>query len=132
MNDVVVEQAVRDAAVMHASVLTMDTHIDVPWPDPPDPFTETARKVDLPKMRRGGLSVACFVAFVPQMARTAENDSHAFARATAMLESIHGMARRVGDITARLTVTADAIERAWQDGVIGIVPAVENGFRDRV
>lgn len=128
MNDAQIEPATRDAAAMHASVLTMDTHIDVPWPDPPDPFTVTARKVDLPKMRRGGLSVACFVAYVPQMARTPENDAQAFARATTMLEAIRGMARSTGDITARLTVTADEIERAWQDRVIGIVPAVENGF----
>ena len=128
MNDADFQQQARDARAVHASVLTLDTHIDVPWPNPADPFTETTRKVDLPKMRRGGLSAGCFVAYVPQMARTSENETQAFARATDMLEAIRGMARSAGGITARLTVTAAEIERAWQDSVIGIIPAVENGF----
>ena len=128
MNDADFQQQARDARAVHASVLTLDTHIDMPWPNPADPFTETTRKVDLPKMRRGGLSAGCFVAYVPQMARTPENETQAFARATDMLEAIRGMARSAGGITARLTVTVAEIERAWQDSVIGIIPAVENGF----
>ena len=56
------------------SLLTLDTHIDIPWPTGPDPFEDGTRRVDLPKMRRGGLSAGCFVAYVPQAARTPETE----------------------------------------------------------
>ncbi len=79
-------------------------------------------------MRRGGLSAGCFAAYVPQATRTPENEPGGFARATDMLEAIRGMARSAGGITARLTITVAEIEAARQDGVIGIIPAVENGF----
>ncbi|MEO9191003.1 MAG: membrane dipeptidase, partial [Acetobacteraceae bacterium] len=117
-----------DALALHRSLLTLDTHVDIPWPANPDPFEETRRKVDLPKMRRGAMAGACFVAYVPQAARTVESDAAAYARALAMLEAINGMARSEHGITAVLATTAEAIEGAHWDGVIAIIPAVENGF----
>ncbi len=116
-----------DAAALHRATLTLDSHIDIPWPHSPDPFGPTQRHVDLPKMRQGGLDAGCFVAFVPQSARTPAQCDEAWVRAVAMLETIRGMdATRLG-ITARLCTTADAIAAAHADGVLAIVPAVENG-----
>jgi membrane dipeptidase len=117
-----------DPGAVHRSLLTIDTHIDIPWPSGPDPFGETTRKVDLPKMRRGGLAAGCFVAYVPQAARTAENEHAAFARALGMLESIRGMERNQRGLTARVATTVREIEAARQDGVLAVIPAVENGF----
>jgi membrane dipeptidase len=117
-----------DSLTVHQALLTLDTHIDIPWPDTPDPFTETSRKVDLPKMVRGGLAAACFAAYVPQAARTAENAQAAFERAVAMLHVIRAMGRSGNGIAARLTVSASEIEAAKRDGVLAIIPAVENGF----
>ncbi len=117
-----------DPLAVHRTLLTIDTHIDIPWPTGPDPFTETSRKVDLPKMRRGGLAAGCFAAYVPQATRTPENAQAAFARAVGMLEAIRGMARTDSGITARLTTTVTEIEAAKRDGVLAIIPAVENGF----
>src|SRR6202166_3775388 len=82
----------------------------------------------MPKMRRGGLSAGCFVAYVPQAARTPATEDAAFARAIAMLDHINAMGRTQNDITARVTPTADAVEAAKRDGVVAIVPCVENGF----
>jgi len=113
---------------LHRSLLTLDTHIDIPWPSNPDPFEETRRKVDLPKMLRGGMAGACFVAYVPQAARNVETDAAAYARALAMLDAIAAMARSERGITAVLAASAEAIEGARRDQVIAIVPAVENGF----
>jgi hypothetical protein len=48
------------------TLLTLDTHIDIRWPDPPDATTETDRRVDFPKMARGGLNAAVFIAYTPQ------------------------------------------------------------------
>jgi membrane dipeptidase len=117
-----------DAAALHASLLTLDTHVDIPWPDPPDPFTETSRSVDLPKMQRGHLAGACFVAYVPQGPRTPEGMQAATNRALAMLEAIRAMERTANGLSARVTDTAAAIEQAWRDGAKAVIPAVENGY----
>lgn len=125
-----------DAAALHASLLTLDTHIDIPWPASPDPFEDSppgrlgdglSRVVDFPKMARGGLRAGCFAAYVPQGPRTAEGHAAAATRALDMLDEINRMGRTVGDLTARVADTADAIEAAHRDGVIAVVPAVENG-----
>lgn len=105
--------------------LALDSHIDIPWPEGPDFAEETTRKVDLPKLRRGEIAAGFFAAFVPQRSRTPENDANAYQRAIAMLGAIRAMGERPG---ARSAVTASEIEAAWRDGVVAIVPAVENGF----
>ncbi|MDE2581777.1 MAG: dipeptidase [Rhodospirillales bacterium] len=117
-----------DPVSLHQGLLTIDTHIDIPWPPGPDPFTDGPRKVDLPKMLRGGLSAACFVAYVPQTARTPANELAAFERAVAMLEAIRRMGAGAPGLPARLTVTAAEIARACQDGMLAVIPVVENGF----
>ncbi len=117
-----------NALEVHRGLLTLDTHIDIPWPTGPDPFNETSRRVDIPKLLRGGISAGCFVAYVPQAARTAENDAAAFARALAMLEAIRAMARTERGMTVMLATTAAELETARRDGVVAVMPAVENGF----
>jgi len=116
-----------DAAALHSATLTLDSHIDIPWPHGADPFTETDRHVDLPKMRAGSLDAGCFVAFVPQGPRTAEDARQATARALAMLDTINAMGTSRGSLAARICPTADDVLRAKQDGVLAIIPAVENG-----
>lgn len=116
-----------DAAALHRAILTLDSHIDIPWPDPADPFAETARHVDMPKMRAGALDAGCFVAFVPQGPTDPAGCAAATARALAMLETIRGMARTAGGIAARLCASAGEVEAAKREGVHAIVPAVENG-----
>jgi membrane dipeptidase len=116
-----------DPAALHRDLLTLDSHIDIPWPPGQDPFEETTRCVDMPKVRRGGLSAGCFAAFVPQGPRTPEGYARAQARAVGMLEAIRGMSRSGNGVTARVTSTAAEIEAAWRDGALAVVPVVENG-----
>ena len=113
-----------DPLTLHRSLLTIDTHIDIPWPEGPPFAAETDRRVDLPKMRRGHLAAGCFAAYVPQGRRTSDGHQAAFDRAMAMLDAIAAMA--AGE--ARLCHTANAIERAWHDHATAIVPAIENGY----
>src|SRR5271165_1519695 len=120
--------AANDPVALHRSLLTLDSHIDIPWPDGPDAFADGDRRVDIPKMRRGGLSAGCFVAYVPQGKHTAEAEAAAFARAIAMLEAVRGMGRSESGLAARVTVTADQIEAARREQVLAVVPAVENGY----
>lgn len=126
-----------DAHALHASLLTIDTHIDIPWPAAPDPFTDSppgrlgdgvSRVVDFPKMQRGGLRAGCFAAYVPQGPRTAEGHAAATARALAMLDTINAMGRDSNGLSVRVAATADAIEAAHRDGRLVVVPAVENGY----
>ena len=114
-----------DALALHRSLLTLDSHIDIPWPSGPAFAAETERRVDLPKMRRGHLAAGFFAAYVGQSRRTPEANEAAFARAVAMLHAIRAMGASEG---ARLCRTADDIEQAWRDGETAIVPAVENGY----
>jgi membrane dipeptidase len=117
-----------DSLALHRALLTLDTHIDIPWPTGPDPFLDGTRRVDLPKMQRGGLGAGCFAAYVPQAARSTASETAAFERAIAMLQTIRGMGRSQGDIVARVAVSVAEIEAAKRDGALAIVPAVENGF----
>jgi membrane dipeptidase len=116
-----------DAAALHRATLTLDSHIDIPWPNGADPFTETGRHVDLPKMRAGGLAAGCFVAFVPQGPLTQAETQAATDRAFAMLDEIHAMGTTRQGITARICASAEAVEQAHADAALAIVPAVENG-----
>lgn len=121
-----------DAAALHASIVTIDTHIDIPWPNGPNPFEDKprgrgARRVDLPKMRAGGLGAGCFAAYVPQGPRDAAGFEAATGRALSMLDAINAMGRSEGSLAARVATTADEIELARRDGVLAVVPAVENG-----
>ena len=95
-----------DALALHRALVTLDTHIDIPWPPGPAPFEDGPRKVDMPKMRRGGMSAGCFVAYVPQAARSPASEDAAFARAIAMLDHINAMGRTENAITARVTASA--------------------------
>ena len=117
-----------DALALHRDLVTLDTHIDIPWPPGPDPFQDGPRRVDMVKMTRGGLSAGCFVAYLPQTARTPANEDAAHARALGMLEHINAMGRTENNIAARVASTAGAIEAAKRDNVLAVVPCVENGF----
>ena len=117
-----------EALALHRSLVTVDTHIDIPWPTGPDVFTDSTRRVDFPKMRRGGVSAGFFVAYVPQARRAPESEAAAFERAIAMLQFIRGMGRSQDGIAARVSVSADDIVAARHDGALSVVLAVENGF----
>jgi membrane dipeptidase len=114
-----------DAAALHRATLTLDSHIDIPWPT--NPFTPTDRHVDLPKMKAGSLDAGCFVAFVPQGPRTPAGCADATARAFAMLGTINAMGATRHGITARICATAEAIEAAHAEHALAVVPCVENG-----
>ncbi len=108
---------------LHRSLLALDSHVDIPWPEGPAFAADGARQVDLPKLQRGGIGAVCLVAYVPQGPRDAAAMEADFARATAMLDAIRALE---GEGT-RVATTVDAIERAHAEGRVAIVPVVENG-----
>lgn len=119
-----------EALTLHRSLLTLDSHIDIPWPDRDDAFLDTPRRhVDFPKMKRGHLTAGCFVAYIPQGTVDAEGHKAAQAQTIRMLEAInaHMQGTREG-LTTRICQTAAEIETAFRDNVLAVVPGVENGY----
>ncbi|WP_135470099.1 dipeptidase [Crenalkalicoccus roseus] len=114
-----------DATALHAATLTLDTHVDIRWPEPPDPLAEGPMRVDFPKMARGGLRAAVFVAYVPQGRRDAAGHAAAADRAEAMLRHIRA---RADGARRRFCATAAELEAAHAAGATGVLSAVENGY----
>ncbi|MBP0447243.1 dipeptidase [Roseomonas sp. SSH11] len=111
-------------AEIHAETLTLDTHVDIPWPETADPRGVTQRCVDFTRMKAGGLKAVVFIAYTPQGPRTPEDHAEAGARAEAMLRHIrdtaHGEGRRIVTRVAELEATHSA-------GATAVLLAVENG-----
>ena len=114
-----------DSTALHAATLSLDTHVDIPWPSPPDPRGETTRCVDYPKMLAGGLNAVVFAAYLPQGPRTPQAHEEAAARAEAMLRSIRASAAGTG---RRICSRAADVEAAFAAGDIAVLLAVENGY----
>ena len=82
-------------------------------------------RVDFPKMARGGLNAAIFIAYVGQGKRDAAGHEAAAARAEAMLRHIR--ARADGE-ARRFCATADELEACFAAGALAVMSAVENGY----
>ena len=109
---------------LHQSLLTLDSHIDIPWPEAEDPFGVTSRCMDIPKMHAGGLKAACLVAYVPQGKLDQEGFDAATSRALAMLETINWIGHHHA---VRLAPAVDDIAAAAAAHLPAIIPVVENG-----
>lgn len=110
---------------MQTGLLALDSHIDIPWPATDDPTTLTARCVDFPKMRAGGVTAGCFAAYIPQGTLDDAGHGDAVARATAMLAEIGRLGRAEG---VRLCETADEVRAAFAEGARAVVACIENGY----
>jgi membrane dipeptidase len=117
---------------IHDGLLTIDSHIDIPWPPGPSPFEDGPRRVDLPKMRRGGIGAGCFAAYIPQGKRDAAGFAAAHERAIAMLHAVRAMggtpgAGAAGAVPGIVATTVAEIEAARLAGGPAVIPVVENG-----
>ena len=114
-----------DTAALHRATLTLDTHIDIRWPEPPDPLAEGPMRVDFPKMERGGLRAAIFIAYVGQGKRDGDGHAAAAARAEAMLRHIRD---RADGVHRRFCATPGELEACHAAGALAVLSAVENGY----
>ncbi|MXP61810.1 membrane dipeptidase [Roseomonas sp. M0104] len=112
-------------ASVHAATLTLDTHVDIPWPHTPDPRGATERCVDFPKMEAGGLRAVVFAAYLPQGPRTPEAHGDAARRAEAMLRVIR---RSAGGGNRRIIARAAELDALRGTDALGVLLAVENGY----
>ncbi len=124
-------ELVTRARGVHDRVLTIDTHDDIPFdfatPDA-DPGVRGDRRVDLPKMREGGLDVAFFIVYVRQTERTPQNYEKAKADARTKFAAIHRMADQMYPDQIELAYSADDIERIAASGKLVAAIGIENGY----
>ena len=119
------------AKEIHAGVLTIDTHDDIPVTfatEEVDPGIDGNRQVDLPKMERGGLDVAFFIVYVGQTVRTPENYQEAKDAAMVKFNAIHRMTEEMYPDKIELAHSADDIERINQSGKLVACIGIENGY----
>ncbi len=122
---------------IHERVITLDTHVDIPGnfgtPGVMDPGELTQRKVDLPKMREGGLDTVFFIVYVGQprtedWGLTEEGYADALASALQKFEGIHRLAEEMRADEIGLATSAADVERIAAEGKLVAAIGVENGY----
>ncbi len=130
-NEITEEEIVAHATELHPSLLTIDTHDDIPAnfaTEEVDPGVREGRQVTLPKMREGGLDVAFFVVYVGQGERTPEANAAAKADALMKFAAIHRLAEDMHPDQIELAYTPDDVERIVESGKLVAVICIENGY----
>ena len=125
------EEILAHANELHSSLLTIDTHVDISADfatAESDPGARGDNKVDLPKMREGGLDVVFFAAYVGQNERTPEHYEEVKADAMNKFTAIHRMAEDMYPDQIEIPYTADDIERIDASGKLVAVVSIENGY----
>jgi membrane dipeptidase len=124
------DQLVARARAIHARVITIDTHDDIPLnfaTAEVDPLTFD-RQVNLTKMKQGGLDVAFFAVFVGQTPRTPENYAKAKAQAMTKFGDIHRMAERMYPDRIEIPYTPADVVRIHNSGKLVAAIGIENGY----
>ena len=124
-------ELVERARGIHDRVLTLDTHVDIPFnyaTEDVDPGIRGAFKVDLPKMEEGGLNAVFFVVYVGQTARTPENYEKAKQDAMTKFNAIHRMADDMYLDRIEFAYSADDVVRIHESGKLVATIGIENGY----
>src|SRR5690554_6256784 len=121
---------------IHQAVLTLDTHGDLPYfmisrPDfdisqEHDPY-ETGSRIDLPRMKKGGLDAMFFAVYEGQGPRTPEGYEQAKNGALDQFALIHKIVKDHADQAGLATTPEEALELKRQDRR-AIFIGVENGW----
>jgi len=122
------------AVVLHANMVTLDTHNDTPLEFIRTGFDfsgekNTARgsRVDLLKMEKGGLDAAFFAAFIRQDDCTPEMYAKMNSKALEILNAVHTQIAKFPN-RAGIATTPDDIYRLKKEGKRAIYIGVENGY----
>jgi membrane dipeptidase len=128
-----VEQKARE---LHGKILTVDTHCDTAMrllaPDwkigeRHDPGLRASGKIDLPRMREGGLDAEFFAAFVGQGPLTPEAYEKAKASALRAVEAVRKMTEAHA-ATIGLAVDPAGALRLKKEGKLTAFIGLENGY----
>lgn len=125
----------KKAAKIHAAAYTVDSHTDTPlrlnrmgfdFGERNDP-RETRSKIDLPRMKEGGMDGIWFAAFVGQGERTPEGNLEAMEEALEITQEIYNTVDRYSDQLEVATRAGD-LARIAGKGKHAIYIGLENGY----
>ncbi len=125
------EEIVARATEIHSRIITIDTHDDIPgnFATPEvDPGVRGDRRVDIRKMKEGGLDVAFFVVYVGQGERTPEGYERAREAAQGKFDAIHRMAEEMYPDEIEIAYSADDVVEIHGRGRLVACIGVENGY----
>lgn len=124
------------AARIHEAALTLDTHADLPLlmvsrPDfdvsqMHDAYA-TGSRVDLPRMKKGGLDAIFLAVYVGQGPLTPEGYADAKQKAQEQFDVVHGIAKKHPELAGIATTAEDAYALEKQ-GKRALFIGVENGY----
>lgn len=128
-------QLAKKAAKIHDRILTVDSHCDTPLRFLRTEYNlgqrhdvhQDGSKVDLPRMKEGGLDAIFFAAFVGQGARNAESNEKAKELILRTIHVIHDSVLQHPDL-AELAVSPDDAYRLEKAGKRAIFIGIENGY----
>ena len=117
------------AREIHDRVVTIDTHVDIPFDfatPAADPGVRGRFQNDLLKMREGGLNAAFFIVYHGQGPRTTGGYADAYGRALQKFDGIWRMAFELYPDEIDLAFSADEVERIHGEGKLVALIGVEN------
>lgn len=119
-----------DVAGIHDRVITLDTHVDIPFDFATDEVSplDGELQVNLETMRGGGLDAAFFIVYVGQTERTPDNYARAQLDAMTKFDAIHRMTDELHGDLIGFAYTADDVERIAADGRLVATIGIENGY----
>ena len=129
------ESLEKKAARIHDAVLTIDTHVDTPMRMIPPGFDIGKRhdprkrggKLDLPRMKEGGLDAVFFAVFIGQGPRSPEGNGKAKEQALKTFDAIHKAVKENAGL-AELALAPDDAARIEKKGKRAIYIGIENGY----
>jgi membrane dipeptidase len=126
----------KKAAKIHEAVLTVDSHCDTPMnmvrgeydiSEYHKPKGRRGAKVDLPRMKQGGLDAEFFAVFIGQRDRTPEGYEGAREQASMVFDAVHKMCQDHGELV-ELALTPDDAYRIEKTGKRIAFIGIENGY----
>jgi len=128
-------QIEKKAARIHAAAYTVDSHTDTPlrlnrmgfdFGVRNDP-RETRSKIDLPRMKEGGMDGIWFAVFIGQGERTPEGNMKAMEEALEITQEIYTTVDKYSD-DLEVATKADDLARIAKKGKHAIYIGMENGY----
>ena len=123
----------KKAAAIHEAAFTVDSHTDTPMSMVRPGFNFMERndprrsKVDLPRMKEGGLDGIYLAVFIGQRERTPEGNRKAMEEALRVCDSIDALVARHPD-EMELATRASDLKRIARTGKRAIYKGMENGY----
>ena len=126
----------QTAAKIHKAVLTVDSHCDTPMrltrsdydiSVNHDPKEQGSGKIDLPRMKQGGLDAEFFAVFLGQGERTPEGYKKIRKQTSDIFDAIHKMCKDHNNLI-ELALTPDDAYRIEKTGKRIAFIGIENGY----